>query len=497
MAEHRVERQLLEAILEGMGGGGPEPLIRRVLEVATAACGAQRGYLAVQASDDPDQGMPRWWTAVGFEQEDIDAIRAAVSTGVLREAIRSGKVVLSSSALTDPRFQTRNSVQLGRIEAVLAARVGEQGVLYLQGATAGQFGLEERGLMERLVVWLAPLVDRVAHFVADPTDPTAAYRAGGRFDAITGRSRAIADLLQRASAIASVDVPVLITGETGTGKSVLAHSLHQASARADKPFVTVNAAAIPDTLLEAELFGAEPGAYSGAVQRVIGRVGAAEGGTLFLDEVGELSSSAQAKLLLFAQDGQYTPLGTSTPRCADVRLITATNASLEDAVKAERFRMDLLHRLDVLRLRMPTLRERIEDIPLLVEDIGRRLAARHGLRWAGVEPAAIAWIQSQPWPGNVRELTNVLERVLILARPDGALTVEQVQAHGGFGPASSPAEGLSMEGSLQDTVRAAQRQRILAALAQAGGVMKVAAELLGVSRSRLYELCNELDIPRS
>jgi len=490
-----VERALLEAIMEGLGGGGPEPLLARVLEVTVGACGAHRGYLAVHARGDDGNGHPRWWTATGFEDEALTSVRAAVSGGVLQEAMASGEVVLSSSALADPRFRSRESVQFGRIEAVLASRVGEQGVIYLQGPRAGMFDKDERALLERLVVWMAPLMERISSFIADPTDPTAPFRTGGRFEAMVGRSRALANLLQSATAFAAVDAPVLISGETGTGKSVLAESIHQASRRAEGPFVVVNAAAIPDALLEAELFGAEVGAYTGAVQRTLGKIRAAEGGTLFLDEVAELSPSAQAKLLLFTQDGHYTPLGESNPRKADVRLVAATNASLEEAVADGRFRLDLLHRLDVLRLEVPTLRERIEDIPLLIEDLGRRLAARHGVRWSGVTGEAMGWLQAQPWPGNIRQLANVLERALLLGGGAGPMAREDIEPHL-RPPQGMGAFGVPLDGTLHDAVRGVQRQRIQAALSQTDGVMRDAAEVLGISRSRLYELCRDLDIHR-
>ncbi|HEX8914625.1 MAG TPA: sigma 54-interacting transcriptional regulator [Humisphaera sp.] len=235
------------------------------------------------------------------------------------------------------------------------------------------------------------------------------------FDEIVGRHPKLVAVLEHVRKVAPADTTVLVTGETGTGKELVARAIHSASGRRDKPLIKVNCAALPAGLVESELFGHEKGAFSGAIARRTGRFELAQGGTIFLDEVGELPPDVQAKLLRVLQEREFERVGGGTPIKADVRVIAATNRDLLAMVRAGEFREDLYYRLNVFPLRLPPLRERPEDLPLLVQFLLGKCAARVGKAVAGVTPGTMARLLAYPWPGNVRELENLLERAVILS----------------------------------------------------------------------------------
>jgi transcriptional regulator with GAF, ATPase, and Fis domain len=256
------------------------------------------------------------------------------------------------------------------------------------------------------------------------------------------RSAAMRDVARFAEQAAAADSPVLITGETGSGKEVLANAIHAWSPRADEPFVTLNCAAIPENLVESELFGYVRGAFSGATGDRAGRFLAAHGGTLFLDEIGDMPLSVQAKLLRVLQEGAFEPVGSDRTVRVDVRIIAATHVDLEAAVVARRFREDLYFRIAVFPLRVPPLRERPEDLPILAQALLDEFAERRGRGPWTLAPAAIGVLARHPWPGNVRQLVNVLERAVIL-QPAGELDVAHVDPGPGLPGAAAAAGGPS------------------------------------------------------
>ena len=233
------------------------------------------------------------------------------------------------------------------------------------------------------------------------------------FGEIVGRSNVVRRVLRKMEQVAATDATVLITGETGTGKELVARAIHRESARRDRPLVKVNCAALPPTLIESELFGHEKGSFTGAVGRKIGRFELADGGTLFLDEIGELPMEVQPKLLRVLQDGEFERLGSAQSIRADVRVIAATNRDLSQDVQARRFRADLFYRLNVYPISVPPLRQRREDIPLLVEHFVRVLSKKMGKEITAVAPSTLEALRSYHWSGNVRELANVIERAVI------------------------------------------------------------------------------------
>jgi DNA-binding NtrC family response regulator len=279
--------------------------------------------------------------------------------------------------------------------------------------------------------------------------------------------------------VARGDVPVLITGPSGAGKEKLAEIVQANSRRKEKPFVRVNAGALPDELLESELFGAEAGAYTGAARRRIGRFEAADGGTLFLDEIGNLSPSGQAKLLRVLQSGQFERLGSSETRRVDVRLICATNADLRREIAAGRFREDLFYRLNVIELAVPPLADRPEDVLPLAERFLRDLSpSPAGSLWR-LHSDARERLVRHPWPGNVRELENTLRRAVLVAAGD-TLGAEDL---GLAAPPFAAGSSAALEGNESGL---AERVKIERALAEAEGIVARAAEILGLSRQALY-----------
>ena len=263
------------------------------------------------------------------------------------------------------------------------------------------------------------------------------------------------------------------------------------SGRAKGPFVEINCATLPETLVESELFGAVAGAHSTAGGRREGKVAAAEGGTLFLDEVGEIPLAAQAKLLQFVQDRVYHPLGSSRPRVADVRIIAASNRDLRREVEAGRFRDDLYHRLDVCRIAVPALAKRRADIPLLMRALGRRHADEHGLAWRGLSDAAVLEACHRAWPGHVRQLSNHVKRGVLQALGERPVSVSDI-----FDDVEDPEGELEALGTWEEATRMAQRAHLRRALKRNDGNVSATARSLEITRTHVYNLMQSLGVER-
>jgi two-component system, NtrC family, response regulator AtoC len=277
------------------------------------------------------------------------------------------------------------------------------------------------------------------------------------------------------------EATVLISGETGTGKDLVARMIHQSSPRKKGPYIALNIPSLPETLIEAELFGAEKGAFTGAHERKIGKFEAAAGGTVFLDEIGDLAPEAQVKLLRFLQDREFYRLGSNQMLRADVRVIAATNQDLDALMKKGRFRADLFYRLNVVPISMPPLRQRKEDIPLLVDFFLRKFAEREGKKIQGLTREALGVLVSHPYPGNVRELENVIERAIVFAERD-VLGVADLPVTFMETAAADPGPGGD---SLLDKVRRLETQEIRMAMREAAGIKSRAARALGITERML------------
>lgn len=383
----------------------------------------------------------------------------------------------------------------------------------LRGADGEVMGALGIVLFDHPETTMQPLVNKFARLQQDLDDARRELaqqrRSKYTLASFIGRSPEAQEVKRQARRAAQSSSPVLLLGETGTGKELLAHAIHAASDRASRPFVSVNIAAVPDTLLEAEFFGVAPGAYTGADRK--GRDGKfklADGGTLFLDEVGDMPMAVQVKLLRALQEGEIEPLGSNQVVTFNVRVVAATSRDLAQCVREGRFREDLYYRLHVLPIRVPPLRERRTDIPLLIEALCEDIAARNGMLPMDVSADAVALLQAQHWRGNTRELRNVLEQAALRSEDHhiDAVTVEAVLRRAGVGQIVAPVARSSSEAGehvpaqtglldrpLAEQVRDLERRAMRAALQHTGGNRAAAARLLGMSRATFYEKLALLD----
>ena len=393
-----------------------------------------------------------------------------------------GVAVLRAARERDVRTSVLLMTAYGTIETAVEAMKG------------GAFDFVQKPLdLEQLELRVARGVDhrRLLHEVRELRAEQAARHAS---DQIIGDSVALRAAVGLARRVAPTRSTVLITGETGTGKELIAGLIHRGSPRVDGPLVSVNCAALPETLLESELFGHERGAFTGADARRIGRFEEANGGTLFLDEIGDMSGATQAKLLRALQEQEFHRLGGTRVLRTDARIVSATNQDLEQAIREGRFREDLFFRLNVIRIHLPPLRERSEDLIALAHHFLQRSVRELGRPIRGFSTDALARLRAHSWPGNVRELHNTIERSVLMAE-GSRIRAEDLSLLGADGPGQEewplylPAEGISL--------REVERRLIVEALRRTGYVQKDAAALLGVSRRKLNYMIQRMGITHS
>ncbi len=508
----------LEGIVRSLSGrDGLRPLLEQVLDTLVLWTGVERGLLLLRAPDG--RLVPR--AARNLARHDLVGEQLALSQTIARRAIETGDAVVATDAFSS-LGDAHASVHALRLRSVLAvpllARGEALGVVYLDDRVRkGAFGPRE-------LAWVRVVASQAAMAIADARDAVLLRRTARRaerarvrvegllreregeleatrteleltrggnenryqYDEIAGRSEPMRELLRLVDRVTGSDVPVLVVGESGTGKELIARAIHANGARARRPFVSENCASVPESLLESTLFGHVRGAFTGASSTRAGLFDVADGGTLFLDEIGEMSLGMQAKLLRVLQDGEVRPVGGERARRVDVRMIGATHRDLEAMVAAGTFREDLFYRLNVITLRVPALRERPEDIPLLFEHFARK----HGAgRTVKVTRAAMAKLTAFPWPGNVRQLENEVRRALVLA--DGAIDLAELSAdvvRGG--PSSSPGSGMH----LRSRVDALESALLQEALAKTRGNQTKAAQMLGLSRFGLQKMIKRLGV---
>ncbi len=318
-------------------------------------------------------------------------------------------------------------------------------------------------------------------------------RETGVLGALVGSSRQMQDIFRLIEQVAPSNVPVLITGESGTGKELVARTLHDLSPRKARPFVALNCAAIPDTLIESEIFGHEKGAFTGAIERRAGCFELASGGTLLLDEVGEMPHATQAKLLRVLEERKLRRLGARAEQDVDVRVLAATNRDPRHAVVQGQLRADLFYRLNVFNIHMPPLRDHMDDLPAMVETMVNEMNQKHGRKVAGVSASMLERLRAHNWPGNARELRNAIERAVILC-PEGS-PLEAAHLPAGFGQdlsaAAAARDGGAISVRVGTTVDEAERQLILHTLEATGQNKTRAAEILGVSLKTLHNKLRE------
>ena len=416
------------------------------------------------------------------------------SQTILRQVVAENVAVLSNDIIEDEAYRAADSLVAPRVRSVLAAPMEAQGklvgVLYLDASTPGvQF---DAGLLQLILALgnIAGLaMENARHLEWLGGENRRLQQELMADHGMVGESQPMRAVLDFISRVAGRESTVLVWGESGTGKELVARAVHANSTRADKPFVAINCAAITETLLESELFGHEKGAFTGAVSQKKGKLEMAEGGTVFLDEVGELAVPLQAKLLRVLQEREFERVGGTRPIKVDIRLIAATNRDLKEASRAGSFRQDLFYRLNVVSVRMPALRERKEDIPLLANFFAVRFGEKVKRRVAGISPKARACLLRYQWPGNVRELENAIERAVVLGSTE-LIQVEDLP--------ESIVEETAEEGepvtALHEGLRQAKKELIERAIEQAGGNYTEAAGILGVHPNHLFRLIKTLNL---
>ena len=508
------DRARLAAVLELNRALAKAPdrrtLLELLLDEAVRLFAAERGFVLLA----PDAGTDRLRVAAArtLDRESVQHAEKKVSSTVVDRCLRDGRAVLSEDAQAGDFAASRSVADL-KLRSVLAVplRAAELtlGCLYLDHRFhAGVFGVDDLPWLEafadqaaialhlhalleqvrahsrrvesdnlRLAAEVAVQTERVTRLQAELT------RGGLRhaYDEILGDSPAVLRLLHLLDRVVDGEYPVLLVGESGTGKELLARSIHERSGRRSGPFVAVNCAAIPETILESELFGHERGAFTGAIAKKDGRFAKASGGTLFLDEIGELSPQVQVKLLRVLQEGEYEPLGGSTVR-ADARIVAATNRDLSAEVQAGRFREDLFYRLNVIAITAPPLRARREDVPLLVDHFVGMYCAKNGKARLTVARPALDKLLDYSWPGNVRELENVIERAVVLSRSDTLTELDLPESIAKATPQA--AESFSFPvGTPLDQI---ELRVIRETLRFTKGDKSLAAQLLGISTRTIY-----------
>ncbi|MBN9523267.1 sigma-54-dependent Fis family transcriptional regulator [bacterium] len=456
-----------------------------------------RGPVVLVADDDPAirSNLALLLRSEGYqvrEAADGDAAVAALADPAVAAALldlkmpgRDGLAVLREHAdRLDEVPVVVVTAYGGGAAAIEAMRLGAYDYL------TKPFDLDEVLFTLRRALTQRALADQVRVLSAAPADEP------DPGEELVGRSAAMLAVFKAVGRVAGVDEPVLVLGESGTGKELVATAVHRNSPRAGGPFVKVNCAALSPALLESELFGHEKGAFTGAVARRRGRFEQAQGGTIFLDEVGELGLDLQAKLLRVLQNRTFERVGGEETFASDARVVAATNRDLKAMAAAGEFREDLYYRLDVVSVRLPPLRDRRDDIPLLADHLVRQLAARHGWPGLALTPDAAAELGRRDWPGNVRELRNVLTRAAVAARGRVIRAADLGTVDAPDAPAHDPAAtqpgaaALDLRAAVADTERRVIRQ----ALEQARWNRTQAARLLGISRRQLFEKTRLYDL---
>ena len=404
-----------------------DELLTKLMDAVIDLSGADKGFLILF-----DNGAPSVQVARNIAQEDLEDALAELSDSILEKVIKERQALIVSDALNDLEFSSSRSVMNLKICSVLCAPLLEDGELMgLIYLGSNQFtNLFDAAILSGVTVFAsqASLLIRNALLLNELRQDNDKLRQtikAKRFGQIIGACPEMEDIYKKIRKLAPTDISVLITGETGTGKELIAQEIHRHSNRADKPFVVVNSGAIPENLLESELFGHMRGAFTGAVSNKIGRFQAAHGGTLCLDEIGEMPIGLQVKILRALQEKEVMPVGGTKPEQVDIRIVSATNRVLEDEIQNGHFREDLFYRLNVVGLHLPPLRDRGDDLMLIARYLLKAIGEEYGLTISEFSPQATVLMKRYNWPGNIRQLDNRIKKAAVMS-DGGQLSAEDL-----------------------------------------------------------------------
>lgn len=393
-----------------------DTLLPTLMDKVVELTGAERGFLVLF-----EDGTPHIKVARNLQGEDLENAVAQLSDAILSKVVREQQPVIVNDALNDEEFKGSASVVNLKLLSVMCVPLMEAGELFglIYLGSQRVTNLFEPSMLEVVTVFAshASLLMRNAMLVNDLRQDNEALRTrvdDKRMGDMVGTSAVMQEVYRKIRKVAPTDISVLITGETGTGKELIARELHRHSDRADGPFIVVNCGAIPDNLLESEMFGHVRGAFTGAIQTREGRFQAADHGTLFLDEIGEMPVALQVKLLRALQEKVVTKVGETKSESVDIRVVAATNKDLENEIKTGNFREDLFYRLNVLGIELPPLRDRGEDVMLIARYLLKRYVEEYDAKVSGFSPQAVMLIKRFEWPGNIRQLENRLKKAVIM-----------------------------------------------------------------------------------
>jgi len=469
---------------------GLEPLQRQILESVLAVIPADRAAIFLCLPHSKEFASTFAWDRKTGHREKVE-----VSQTVLSQVLDEGVAVLSNNVMDEgDELSSAQSLVLRHIESVLAVPLEILdrllGVIYLETGTVGErFDEGHLQLLTAVGGIAARALENARQLESLESENERLLEEISLEHNMVGESPRIREVFLFIQRAASADATVLITGESGTGKELIARAIHRASLRKHKPFVALNCAALPENLLESELFGHERGAFTGAIAQKKGKLEVAEGGTVFLDEIGEMAPLLQAKLLRVLQEREFERVGGTKTIKMDVRILAATNRNLEEASRTGGFRQDLYFRLNVVSVRAPSLRDRREDIPLLAAYFVKKYAERAKRAVTGISADARMCLQHYDWPGNVRELENAIERAVVLGSTDIILPEDLPENILERAPQSSSALP-----AFHDGVREAKKQLIVTALEQADGNITEAARRLGLHPNYLHRLMKNLNL---
>jgi len=479
-----------------------DELLARVVDAVVQIAGADRGFLMLMRDD----GKLHFEIARSRDEATLPPEEFQISWGIAEEAAHRRETVWVPDAVGSSLFQDRKSVRELSLRTVVALPILNAGrvlgVLYVDShSIAHEFTPEDIAILEGFAAQVAvalenaraheQLKDSKNRLEIENLNLRRALKEESRYGILVGRSSKMLRVIELLEKVIPTQVSVLIQGETGTGKELIARAIHLNGPRREKNFIAVNCGAVPENLLESELFGYRKGAFTGAAEDRVGLFEAADSGTLFLDEVGEMPAALQVKLLRVLQDSQIRRVGDTVTRRVDFRLVTATNRDLLAEVDAGRFRQDLFYRLNVVPISLPPLRERGEDVLLLAQHFLEHFAKQQTKEIRGLTPDSRELLLRHPWPGNVRELENAMARAVALADSGGVIE----PALFGLGPPVT--RRWDGQHTLLETLDAVEAETIREALRQCDSNVSRAARALGVSRQHLHNRMNAHGIRRS